>query len=385
MSEVRNVRERIQIGIVCGGDPRSSATWSGTPSGLISGFEQTGAEVVVIDTEIAAWVRRALAAPARLRFRDATVANRRPALAWTRGRAVRERVRRRRSLDAVIALTTELYDVDFQLPWATYDDMTHEQARRSPYSELNWYPKSQTAAWAARQARACRRASICFATTDWAARSIRDDYGVPPERIEVVGVGAARVAARHVERDWSKPSFLFVGKDWERKNGVGVLRAFRAVKEAFPNARLDVVGGHPPLDQPGVTGHGDLPLDDPGAQAEVDRLFEHATCLVLPSHLEPSAVVHVEAAQAGLPSIGTTEGGVSALIGDGGMLVDPTDEQGLIDAMVQIADPNRARDLGALARAHISSLSWQKIAERMLAVLANHAQTSVRAGDSTAP
>jgi glycosyltransferase involved in cell wall biosynthesis len=196
----------------------------------------------------------------------------------------------------------------------------------------------------------------------------------------VVGVGAARAAARHVERDWSKPSFLFVGKDWERKNGIGVLGAFRAVKEAFPAARLDVVGGHPPLDQPGVTGHGDLPLDDPGAQAQIDRLFEHATCLVLPSHLEPSAVVHVEAAQAGLPSIGTTEGGVSALIGDGGMLVDPKDEQGLVDAMVEIADPNRAQELGALARAHIASLSWQKIAERMLTVLANDSQPSARAG-----
>jgi glycosyltransferase involved in cell wall biosynthesis len=43
-------------------------------------------------------------------------------------------------------------------------------------------------------------------------------------------------------RDWSTPRFLFVGNDFERKNGVAVVSAFKRLRDQVSEARLDVVG-----------------------------------------------------------------------------------------------------------------------------------------------
>ena len=39
-------------------------------------------------------------------------------------------------------------------------------------------------------------------------------------------------------RDWSTPRYLFVGLDWERKNGQLVLDAFAQVRVQHPDAEL---------------------------------------------------------------------------------------------------------------------------------------------------
>ena len=114
------------------------------------------------------------------------------------------------------------------------------------------------------------------------------DYGIAPEKVHAVGVGRNHTAPA-VERDWSTPRFLFVGMDWPRKNGDGVLRAFARLRAELPDARLDVVGGHPPIDAPGVTAHGVLRLDVPEQHATLERLFGEATCFVMPSHSEAAA------------------------------------------------------------------------------------------------
>ena len=139
------------------------------------------------------------------------------------------------------------------------------------------------------------------------------------------------------------PRFLFVGREWERKRGDAVVAAFARLREREPAATLDVVGGHPRLRAPGVTGHGDGPGTD------VATLLGAATCLVVPSQVEPAGIVYVEAAAAGIASIGTTVGGAANVIGDAGRTVAPGDD-GAFKAMLELADPDTARELGGRAR-----------------------------------
>jgi glycosyltransferase involved in cell wall biosynthesis len=159
---------------------------------------------------------------------------------------------------------------------------------------------------------------------------------------------------------------LFVGWDWARKNGDAVVRAFLALREQVPDATLDVVGHHPPLDDPGVTGHGPLSLLDPEARATVEQLFHRSTCFVMPSLIEPFGIVYVEAAMAGIPSIGTTIGGTSESIGDGGLRVDPEDPNALLRAMREMTDAATAAELGRIANARAAGLTWRLTAERIL-------------------
>jgi glycosyltransferase involved in cell wall biosynthesis len=170
--------------------------------------------------------------------------------------------------------------------------------------------------------------------------------------------------------DWSPPRFLFVGREWERKRGADVVEAFAAVRDAYPEARLDVVGGHPPLTGPGVVGHGPLRLSMPDEAAQVQALFAAATCFVMPSELEPFGIVYAEAAAAGVPSIATARGGAGTIVGpDAGVLVEPGDVDALRAAMLRLADPEVARRLGEGALRGAERFSRAAVTSRVLDAL----------------
>jgi glycosyltransferase involved in cell wall biosynthesis len=210
----------------------------------------------------------------------------------------------------------------------------------------------------------------CCTASHWTAASLRDDYGLPAERVHVVGLGSNHEPSEAPAPAAGSPRFLFVGREWERKNGPLLLRAFARLREELPDARLDLVGGHPPVSAPGVTGHGPLRLDRPDEAARVSELFSTATCFVLPSEVEPFGLVYVEAALAGVPSIATTVGGAGTIVVDGtGLLVPPRDEGALIHAMRKLADPAMARRMGAAARERAGRFAWALVGTRLLRAL----------------
>jgi glycosyltransferase involved in cell wall biosynthesis len=263
------------------------------------------------------------------------------------------------------------------VPTVTHDDMTVVQAVEHRYGH---WPAMSRRAIRGRieiQRLAYERAVACCVTTNWAAHSVIDDYGIQADKVHVVGVGRNH-APEPKPRDWSVPRFLFVGKDWERKNGAAVLRAFERLRGYVKGARLDVVGLHPAIDMPGVTGHGFLRLEIPAERGKLDRLFESATCFVMPSFHEPFGIVFAEASAAGIPSIGTTCGGSIDLLGDTGRVVEPTDDEALLAAMRELSDGDTAHELGSLARARAELLTWEAVAGRILRALALDWYSSAR-------
>lgn len=374
----------LTIAVANTGDPADPAQFSGTPAGLLGGLAAIGvrAEPVAGQPPQAwrPWIERAAVA-ARLRPRDlgdvrAAVAREWfPALLDGPMQAVRQRrvatgLRRLGPVDGIVAHGTELL-MPAGVPSVTYEDATVLLARRHwAWSHLEHASEDDVARYVRRSRTAYVRARACCTMSHWAAASLVDDYGVDPERVHVVGVGAVRRLRPPAVRDWGVPRFLFVGFDWERKNGPALVRAFAAVRERHPGATLDVVGGHPRLDAPGVTGHGPIGLDDPEAEARLQALFDVATCFVMPSLHEPAGQAYIEAGTAGVPSIGTSDGGAATVIGAGGMVVDPRDEAAVAEAMLALADGERAAALGAAALEHAALLTWPMVAQRLVRALA---------------
>ena len=210
-----------------------------------------------------------------------------------------------------------------------------------------------------------RRARSCCVVSSWAGDSLVADHGMAPEKVHVVGCGPNVEVLAPPARDWTAPRLLFVGNDWERKNGDAVLRAFRILHEEVPSARLDVVGGHPTFDVEGATGHGRVSFDDPQGRKKLEALFASATFFVMPSMIEPFGIVYVEAAAAGIASIATTVGTRDS-VGTAGALVDPHDDAAILAAMRKLADPGTARSLGEEAKRRSALLTWRKTAERVV-------------------
>lgn len=354
-----------RIAVVAQFDPANPRSWSGTPSGLCRGLVAAGAEPIAIDARPPGLARAARALRASWTW-EAT----NPIFAAACGTWADLTIRAR-GADGAVAIGSG-YRLRTGVPTVTYEDETVAQALRQPGSPLTRLGERPLRRWQARQERIYAGNRGCCAASHWAAASIRDDYGVDPARVHVVGCGRnieQATGQAPAARNWSMPRFIFAGVDWERKRGADVIAAFAEVRARYPAASLDVVGAHPPLDAPGVNGHGRLSLASPPERAHLAELFARATCLVLPSSYEPFGIAYLDAGAAGVPSIGTTVGGAADAVGEGGLLVDPGDQQALPAAMLKLCDPKLAAHLGTLARANSERFTWRAVGERVLRAL----------------
>jgi glycosyltransferase involved in cell wall biosynthesis len=376
--------ESLALGMAAMGDPEDPTASSGWPAAVLGALREVVAQVVAVgDTPYEGVSRVALRAGALLGLRPSDLARPRLARArlWTvglasapyalvRARSVSARLSAAGALDGFVQNGGE-YPAPGGLPMVTYQDSTVVQAIHSyPWPHLNGLSRRQIDGLVRRQRAAYESAVGCCVFSRWVADSITSDYGIPASKVHVVGLGCNGSLGDldPGERQWSVPRFLFVGFDWSRKNGELVLDAFARIREAFPDATLNLVGGHPRVSLEGVTGHGSLGMNDVG-RARLTALYRQATVFVMPSLHEPAGTVHVEAAAAGIPSIGTRNGGPATCIGEAGFVVDPASPAELFEAMRRLCDPVTAQRLGALGREHAKQFTWRKVAERLVRAL----------------
>jgi glycosyltransferase involved in cell wall biosynthesis len=99
--------------------------------------------------------------------------------------------------------------------------------------------------------------------------------------------------------------------------------------------------------------------------------------LVVPSLIEPGGHIHAEALSVGMPAIGTTVGGNREVIGDAGLVVAPTDQSEITDAMLTMCDPQRARSMGELGPAQTANKTYQQAATEIHQALVDRLPQSV--------
>lgn len=194
-------------------------------------------------------------------------------------------------------------------------------------------------------------------------QSLIDDYGVDPGRISVTFAGANIVPAQEPVRDDDGRTLVFVGKEWPRKGGPVLLRAFEILRRTRPEVRLLLAGPTEPLELPrGATNLGLVPF------AEVERLLCSATLFVLPTLREPFGIAYLDAMLCKAPCIGTRVGAVPEILGDAGVLVPPGDADALARAMASLLDdPERRSAMGAAGRRRVIERGylWPDVARRL--------------------
>lgn len=366
-----------RIAITFPGDLLTASSWSGTPLGVVNGVRDCGIEPVPMNIQFPfRKIRFAAVNVLATRYlhqdRDLAQARQAASLSPLMGDfdslTASLRLSRAAPLDGLIQIGCS-YHGRSNLPFVTYEDMTIVQARRANYPAWESLSDRTIRNRVATQRSIYRRAKACCVMTPWAAQSVVEDYGINPAKVHVVGVGNNHPVVGAINRDWSQPRFLFVGNDWQRKNGGAVVRAFGALRREFPTARLDLVGAHPALAHDGIVGHGALSMSKADERDLLTRLFASATCFVMPSLVEPAGIVFVEAAAAGIPSICSSAGGSSYLVGDGGLAVSAEDDADLLNAMRDLCNPRLAAAMGARARDRSELFTWKLVAERLLEAL----------------
>lgn len=252
-------------------------------------------------------------------------------------------------------------------PHVIYADHTYQMAEHWPI----WLPSkaSDRQRWLERERRMYSGARHVFTMGRQAADSLQASYGVPPERVTVVGGGVNFEQLPEPVLLPREPLILFVGREYLRKGGDVLVEAFRKVREWNPRVRLRIVGTSEPVQEPGVEVWGLIP-----DRRRLEEAYREATVVCLPSRHEPYGLALLEAMAYGLPCVGTTVGGIPEIIVDGetGHLVPPEDPRALAIALTRVLEHSDEADaLGRAGRRRIErELNWDAVAGRMGAALA---------------
>ncbi len=217
---------------------------------------------------------------------------------------------------------------------------------------------------------------VCWSS--WCAGSVRSEYGVEDERIEVIAPG--------VDVDQWKPEragvagpavrLLFVGGDFHRKGGAALVAAFGRLPSGVAELHL-VTRTAVSFDRDDIFVHNDLAPNSP----ELMAMYRGSDIFVLPSRAEAFGIAATEALACGLPVIATRGGGLSDIVeGDTvsgetvGRLVDRVDADGLYKAILQLStDEHLRRRMAAAARRRAERLfdadrNGRRIAELLMAL-----------------
>jgi glycosyltransferase involved in cell wall biosynthesis len=221
--------------------------------------------------------------------------------------------------------------------------------------------------WFALEEALYRGATRVLTTNEHARQYIVHDYGVAPERVVTVGYGAPLETLPEPEPPSSEPVVLFGGMDFERKGGRVLLKAFKQVRQAVPEARLIIVG--PPARLVGHVPDGVEVLGHLADRQRLQALYRRAAVFVLPSLCEPFGLVLLEAMAHGLPCVGTMVGAMPEIISDGetGLLVPPGDATTLAGAMEQLlTDGESRRRMGQEGRQQLQErFTWEQTVRRI--------------------
>ena len=188
---------------------------------------------------------------------------------------------------------------------------------------------------------AVRRAAGVVAVSDWLRRRLEAVVPEAAGQVEVIdcGVDLERFAPRSAEEaraavGWAPDGtgFVCIGALTERKNVLRLARAF----ERRGEGSLAFVGDGPLREalagRSGVTTLGAV------RHGEVVDWLNAADVVCQPSLVEPFGLVTLEALACGRPVVATRVGGPPEFVPSGaGVLVDPEDEDALVEALTEAA------------------------------------------------
>ena len=237
-------------------------------------------------------------------------------------------------------------------------------------------------------AAAARKADTVLTDSEASKQDIVRLLGIPAERVRVIYLAADdiyqpvldehRLAATRRKYGLPESYLLYLGGFDQRKNVPTLLKAFvqlakdskafLVVADQLPERDLTFSPDPRPIVQELGIGErvvftGWVPEEDKPA------LYSGARALVFPSLYEGFGLPSLEALACGTPVIASNRGSLPEIVGDGGLLLEPDDVEGLTGAIEKLLkDDTLWGDLRERGLAHAARFSWEKTARETLAV-----------------
>lgn len=171
------------------------------------------------------------------------------------------------------------------------------------------------------------KCQLAIYSSDWAAQTAINYYGVNEAKVKVVPFGA------NIESEYSlyevkdliesRPSelckLLFLGVEWYRKGGDVALKVATELNKVGLNTELTVVGCQPITEDPlpsFVKPLGFISKSTDQGKARISQLIAESHFLFLPSLADCTPIVLCEANALGVPCLTTNIGGIPTIVKD---------------------------------------------------------------------
>jgi len=233
--------------------------------------------------------------------------------------------------------------------------------------------------------RALDRGAWVHTDSAFVAREVVEAFDADPSRVRVVNPGIPDLpaptpaAAAAVIRQFLPPGVerycLAIGTAEPRKDLPGLVRAFGAVAERQPDVAL-VLAGPPGWGEQALVSA----IAASGASEKIVRtgwveqpdlaaLLSRASLLAFPSLYEGFGFPPLQAMHAGVPVVATRAGSLPEVLGDGALLVEVGDHDGLVEALVScLGDEGERRRLIAAGTAWSARYSWERCGDELEAL-----------------
>lgn len=187
--------------------------------------------------------------------------------------------------------------------------------------------------------------------------------------------GVPTCAGRHSatsEVSSAHPYFLFVGSYKPSKNIPNIIKAFSLFTKDFKKPYQLVLAGsnywlkgnEAYKGNKGAKIVGYVPDD------KLVQLYRNAIAFVSPSFYEGFGMPLLEAMACGVPVITSNRGSIPEVVGDAAIMVEPSDIDGLKDAMLRMATDEKLKDkMIKKGLDQAQKFSWEKSARQLLDII----------------
>jgi glycosyltransferase involved in cell wall biosynthesis len=217
-----------------------------------------------------------------------------------------------------------------------------------------------------------RRAAAVVAVSGWLRRELEAKVPGSRGKVEVVDSGVDLERFRPSPAPSGPAAYLCIGSLTERKNVLRLAKAFERLGEGT----LTFVGDGPL--RPELAGRRGIELAGNVPHGQIPERLAAARVVCGPSLVEPFGQALLEALAAGRPVVATNVGGPPEFVpAEAGVLVDPLDEDAILDGLRRAAALPCPNEAGvAAAAAH----DVRRQAERVEAILERAASAALSRG-----
>ena len=227
-----------------------------------------------------------------------------------------------------------------------------------------------------------KAADVIVTPSECSKRDAIKFYGFPEEKIKVIYEAPAPTfkplphpeELDRVRKIYNLPEkyILHVSTIEPRKNLIRLLEAFQPLLAGWPDLKLVLVGKKGWLYESFFERIRALGLEDcvifPGyvAEADLPAFYQLAAVFAFPSLYEGFGLGPIEAMACGTPVVSSNSSSLPEVVGDAGLLVDPTDTAALSEALRRtLSNVELRANLIDRGLAQAKKFSWVKAADEL--------------------